>query len=211
MACFTVWDIGACGCSAPSGQIFVEGCYYSAISLGAAGVTVTVNTYPGGMTVASGATDATGTFDFTLPTSGARYTVIVSGARWTTSTTTPVLTAGVQYNCSINANTTYICTFSCGTPLAKTLHCTFANAGPQTFTFSSSTYAWTASFTYLGTAYVINLPYDVNYSSDMSATAGGTAFYPVIDVVGCPTTPGLSGDITCNDPGNVLGNAVITE
>lgn len=186
-------------------MIFVTGCYYSTISLGATGVTVTVKTYPGGAVVDSGPTDATGMFNFTLPVSGVRYTVIVSGPRWNTSTTTPILTTGIQQNANIGATSSYTCTYICGTPLAHTMHGTFANAGAQTFTYASA--KWTASFTYLAIAYVVNLWYD----GTMTATKAGVAFTPAFGLTSCPYTPGFSGIITSNDPGSVLGNAVITE
>jgi hypothetical protein len=101
----------------------------------------------------------------------------------------------------------YECTdLGCGYPLPTTLHATFTNAGPQTFTYAAG--QWTASFTYLGIAYVINLATD----GSMTLTMGGVSYCCFFNLNQCPVTPGFNGEIDpCTPAGTALGSAIITE
>lgn len=129
---------------------------------------------------------------------------LCSGSGQTKSTTlAPKTTGSPSYRCFTVASSPGPCLY----PLLSVLQCTFANAGLRTFTFSGSN--WTASFTYLSVAYVIN----ISASGTMTATGGGVGFTTTFTLVGCPVTGPFSGTITVpgGGLGSALGNGTITE
>jgi hypothetical protein len=90
--------------------------------------------------------------------------------------------------------------------IAGTLYCTFLNAGPQTFTYSSGT--WTCSFTYLTVIYVFSFDIYIPYGT-LASTANGVHFACTFTFNTCPQSFSLS--IVPGGAGSVVGNGTVTE
>jgi hypothetical protein len=157
--------------------------------------------------ISTGTTDSTGDINGCVGSAGTYWREIVA-TRFTTLAGNVAATCSGSETQTLSAGSGFTCMGgSCPYPLADTLHCTFANAGLQTFTFSGS--LWTASFTYLSVAYVIS----INAAQAVTATAGGTGFTASFAITTCPVDPGFTGTMTVpgTGPGSALGNGVITE
>ena len=147
--------------------------------------------------------DATGTYNYTVTLDrfiqdSGTFTISSLCGTGSLQSFTKQLTPASGYYCYTGKST-------CLYPLPSVLHCSFANAGPQVFTYASG--QWTATFTYLTIGYVINLA----PNGTMTATKAGVGFTPTIVVGNCPLSPSFSGTITPHDPGSVLGNGSLTE
>ena len=130
--------------------------------------------------------------------------------RFTTAAGNKVVVCGDNDDTTLSVAGGYECLpgSGCGFPLADALHCTFVNAGARTFTYAAG--AWTASFTYLGIAYVISFDENMVVTA---ATAGGVDFSSdvVLWLNSCPVDPGYSGSFFMSGLGLPLGDGTITE
>lgn len=177
------------------------------------GVTVNVYDSAGGTLYASGVTASSGANPgkVTLYWSGhscsVYVTVVDPQSRFANYGSSLSLTFGSTTTITMTLASGFTCITSggCPYPLPSTLHCTFANAGAQVFSFSAGN--WTASFTYLGVAYVLNLA----TNGTMTATANGVGFTCSFTIAACPVTGPFSGTITPSGGGAPLGNGTITE
>jgi hypothetical protein len=84
MACFSIWDIGACGCTPPFSHTFtVCGCVTPAVTPGNfQGLTVSVYSSNGGSLLASGTTDSSGAVTLTWADSGTPLRYVTSTSPW---------------------------------------------------------------------------------------------------------------------------------
>ena len=107
-----------------------------------------------------------------------------------------VLTPASGYHC-------YTGDSSCSYAVTSTMFGLFDNAGVQTFTYSSG--AWTASFTYLTIPYVISLL----VNGTMTGTASGVGFTCTFTLWDCAEGLFL-GDINTSTQSLIIGNATIS-
>ena len=142
MACFNVWDIGGCGCSAGTcTQVFtVQGCF----ALPYQGVTVSVYTSLGGTLLASGATNVSGqvTLSWTGVT-GAYYVTVTGGAigtRFAAYGQSLTLTCGGAQTIALALAANYFCISNCVLPVKNVVNWTNSILGGATLTFSTRTF-----------------------------------------------------------------------
>lgn len=240
MAWIDVWEIGACGCSAPpptTCPFLTQVVLCNNVGLtpdDPAPIFCTVNWWTDStMTtlIASGLNNE----DIYLGVAGTYYRQII-GARFATQEASiettcnhadmTTLTPANGYHCFTDEDDGVQRVY-CPYPLSDTLHCTFPAMAPTSVTFTYAAGLWTSSFSWSGHAYVITLA----PNADMTATRNGTAFatgtpvFAMYQNVGggprdsCPVTGPFAGSIwnsvTPTDPGYELDpdglGAIITE
>jgi len=159
MACFSVWDIGACGCTcACTINGTVAGCGGRALQ----GVTVTAyDSTSGGTVLGTATTSSTGTYSIAVSgaTSGNSIVVAASQARFVTGSVTLTYTSGTPgsthwsctktsttVNIALSPATGYACYSGCAYPVSTTLYYTNSYFGSITLTYSGG--FWTGNISY---------------------------------------------------------------
>ena len=207
MACFDVWDIGACGCGPPPCAVTITGTIKGCNSLVLPGVTVKAyqpNT--SGTLLATTTTDGSGNFTITADQTNGLVTaksilLQFSKARLTTSTYTLSYSAGGSHTSSTwscgttpSAITTqtlavaspYICITGCADPTVATLHLTDSVIGSATLTYSSGAWIGNKTYSYPGCYGCAAASVSVAFS--YAGSGNLTVQYPN-NFSSCPGTP----------------------
>ena len=188
----------------------MSSCYYSTPDL--VGTIVNVYVSNGGALLASGATNSS--YLVSLLWAGSCHVYVTAhdpSGRFADYGSLLTLTANGTTAITLSAASGYVCPYyePCVYPMiAGTLHCTFANAGAQTFAYSGGT--WTCSFVYLTITYVFSFDIYIPYGTLVS-TANGVDFSANCTWTynSCPLAFSLS--IVPGGIGAPVGNGAVTE
>lgn len=162
----------------------VTGCGSNGLNV----ATVEVYDTMGGTLLASGQVDGSGYVTLLwLQDCASSVYIKATASRYDDNTQTATLTAGATTTIAMTVSSGYHCLgTACQYPVSDTLHCSYANAGSKTFTYSAG--AWTSSFSYLGD----------NYVATLTATTG--TYTIAKNGVAC-TSP-TRGSLVCYIPGS---------
>lgn len=145
MACFTLQDIGGCGCAACT-QTFTVKCCNGA---GYQGVTVSLYTASGGTLLTSGTTNSSGVVALTWSgTASPWVTVTPITPRFVAYGQTMSLTCGGSTTIVLTVATGYTCIAGCCLPVATTLFLTTSSGATATLTYNALTTQWAGTGTY---------------------------------------------------------------